>query len=118
MEPSFKEGGRSSSPQTVTEFNQVSVDDNDGKQNQNWKHKREGTFIDFKNLEIPPDNDFEIDGECFFHISEDNELINCLFLYLIDDGSRTPIKPLECYVNLPEKMENPLPMSNIKWHQD
>ena len=36
MKQSFKEGGRSSSLQTVTELNQVSVNDNDGK-NQSWK---------------------------------------------------------------------------------
>ena len=74
----------------------------------------EGTFIDFKKLETSPDNDFEIDGECFFQIADDNELINCLFPYSIDDGSGVPIEPLKCYLNLPEKMENPLPMSNIK----
>ena len=74
MEPSFKEGGRSS-PQTVTEFNQVSLNDN-GK-NRNQKRKREQTLINFKKLETPPDNDFEIDGECFFQIADDNELIDC-----------------------------------------
>ena len=50
MEPSFKEGGRSS-PQTVTKFNQgVS-----GRQ-----RKQEGTFVDFKKLETPPDNDLKL----------------------------------------------------------
>ena len=49
IEPSSKEGRRSSSPQTVMEFNQdVSFNDN-GSWNQ--KRKREGTFIDFKKLE-------------------------------------------------------------------
>ena len=61
-----KEGGRSS-PQTVMEFNQGAP---------SWKRKQEGTFIDFKKLETPPDNDFEIDGECFFQIADDNELID------------------------------------------
>ena len=107
MEPSFKEGGRSSL-QTVTEFNQGA----------SWKHKQEGTFIDFKKLETPPDNDFEIDGECFFQIADDNELIDCLFPYSIDDGSGVPIKPLECYLNVPDKMENPLLTQNVKYHQD
>ena len=99
------------------ELNQVSVDD--GK-SRSWKQKQEGTFINFEKLETPPDNDFEIDGECFFQIADDNELINCLFLFLIDDRSRTPIKLLECYLNLLDKslMENPLSMSNIKRHQD
>ena len=82
MEPSFKEGGRSS-PQTVMDFNQdVRVSGR--------KRKREGTFVDFKKLETPPDNDFEIDGECFFQIADDNELIDCLFLYSIHDGSGVP----------------------------
>ena len=103
-----KEGGRSS-PQTVMEFNQgVS----------GCKRKREGTFVDFKKLETPPDNDFEIDGECFIQIADDNELIDCLFLYSIDDESSVPIEPLECYLNVPDKMDNPLSMENIKWHQD
>ena len=110
MEQSFKEGGRSS-PQTVTEFNQ-------GASGGSRKRKREGTFIDFKKLETPPDNDFKIDGECFFQIVDDNELIECLFPYSINDGSGLPIEPLECYLNVPDKMENPLSMQNIKWHQD
>ena len=109
MEKSFKEGGRSSL-QTVMEFNQGASG--------SPKQKRKGTFIDFKKLETPPDNDFEIDGECFFQIADDNELINCLFPYSIDDGSGVPIEPLECYLNVPDKMENPLSMPNIKWHQD
>ena len=117
MEPSFTEGGISSSLQTVMGFNQVFVDDNDGKQNQNWKRKQEETFINLKKLETPPDNDFEIDGECFFQIADDNKLINCLFPYLIDDGSGTPIEPLEIYLNVPDKMENPLSMQNVKYHQ-
>ena len=67
-------------------------------------------------METPPDNDFEIDGECFFHISEDNELVDCLFLFVDEDR----IKSLECFLNLPDKslMQNPLSMSNVKWHQD
>ena len=108
MKQSFKEGGRSS-PQTVTEFNQGAP---------SRKRKLEGTFINFKKLETPPDNDFEIDSECFFQIVDDNELIDCLFPYSIDDGSSVPIEPLECYLNVPDKMENPLSMPNIKWHQD
>ena len=116
MEKSFEEGGRSS-PQTVMEFNQVpSV--NDGNENRSRKRKREGTFVDFKKLETPPDNDFEIDGECFFEIADDNQLIDCLFPYSIDDRSGVPIKPLECYLNVLDKMQNPLSMENIKWHQD
>ena len=116
MEQPFKEGGRSSL-QTVMDFNQVpSVDD--GKENQSRKRKREGIFVDFKKLETPPDNDFEIDGECFFEIADDNELIDCLFPYSIDDRSGVPIEPLECYLNVPDKMQNPLSMENIKWHQD
>ena len=82
------------------------------------KRKWEGTFVNFKKLETPPDNDFEIDGECFFEIADDNELIDCLFPYSIDDRSGVPIKPLECYLNVPDKMENPLSMQNIKWYQD
>ena len=108
MEQSFKEGGRSS-PQTVTEFNQGAP---------SQKRKQEGTFINFKKLETPPDNDFEIDGECFFQIANNNELIDCLFPYSINDRSGVPIEPLECYLNVPEKTENPLAMQNIKWHQD
>lgn len=69
-------------------------------------------------METPLDNVFEIDGECFFQIADENKLINYLFPYLIDDRSGIPIQPLECYLNLPEKMENPLLMSNVKWHQD
>ena len=110
MEPSSKEGGRSSL-QTVTEFNQ-------GASSGNWKRKQEGTFINFKKLGTPIDNDFEIDGECFFQIVDDNELIDCLFPYSIDDGSGVPIEPLECYLNVPDKMKNPLSMPDIKWHQD
>ena len=105
MAPSFKEGGRSSL-QTDTEFNQGASG--------SCKQKRKGTFINFKKLETPPDNDFEIDGECFFQIVDDNELIDCLFLFAIDNGNGSPIKPLECFLNLPEKTENPLSMSNIK----
>ena len=114
MEQSFKEGGRSS-PQTVMDFNQVAPFADDGK-NQSRKRKRKGTFINFKKLETPPDNDFEIDGECFFQIADDNELINCLFPFVDEFGN----EPLECFLNLPDKslMENSLLMSNIKWHQD
>ena len=78
-----KEGGRLF-PQTVTEFNQ-------GASSGSRKRKREGTFIDFKTFETPPDNDFENNGECFFQIADDNELIDCLFPYSIDDGSNMPI---------------------------
>ena len=73
MEKSFEKRGRSS-PQTVMEFNQ-------GASSGSRKRKQEGTFIDFKKLETPPDNDFEIDGECFLQIADDNELIDCLFPY-------------------------------------
>ena len=41
-----------------------------------------------------------------------------MFPFSIDNGTRSPIKPLECYLNVPDKMENPLSMENIKWHQD
>ena len=56
----------------------------------------------------------KIDGECFFQIADDNELIDCLFPYSIDDGSGVPIEPLESYLNVPDKMKNPLSMENIK----
>ena len=47
MEQSYKEGGRSSSLQTVMEFNQgVS----------GRKRKQEGMFVNFKKLETLPDN--------------------------------------------------------------
>ena len=108
MEQPFKEGGRSS-PQNVTEFNQGLS---------GCKRKQEGTFVDFKKLETPPDNDFEIDGECFFQIADDNELIDCMFPYSINDGSGLPIEPLECYLNVPDKIENPFLMQNVKDHQD
>ena len=115
MEKSCKEGGRSS-PQTVMEFNQDTQGVSDRVSGR--KRKREGTLVDFKKLETPPDNDFKIDGECFLHIADDNELIDCLFPYSIDDGSGVPIEPLECYLNVPDKTEDPLAMQNIKWHQD
>ena len=37
---------------------------------------------------------------------------------MIDDGSGVPIEPLECYLNIPDKMENPLAMQDVKWYQD
>ena len=74
------------------------------------KQKREsGTFVDFKKLESPPDNDFEIDGEAFLHsLHDDNEVIKCLFL--------DSVNPIESLLNLPHKsmMENPLAMQNIE----
>lgn len=70
--PLISDGGRSL-PQTVTEFKSV---------NNKQKQKREGTFIDFKKLETAPDNNFEIDRECFMLVFEDNEAIKCLFLFV------------------------------------
>ena len=78
------------------------------------KQKREaGTFVDFKKLESPLDNDFEIDGEAFLQLfHDDNEVIKCLF----PDSTNL----IEALLNLPDRsmMENPLAMSNIEQHQE
>ena len=52
-------------------------------------------FIDFKKSATPEDN-FEIDGESFFNVDDDNEVI-------------------ECALNLPgpEHMENPVNMNKM-----
>ena len=43
------------------------------------KQKRDsGTFVDFKKLESPSD-EFDIDGEAFLSLHNDNEVIKCLF---------------------------------------
>ena len=59
--------------------------------------KNKGTFVDFKALKIPKDNE-EIDGEAFF--LQDKEL-------------------QECLLNLPplSTMENPINIINIVNHQ-
>ena len=76
----------------------------------NCKQKREsGTFVDFKKLESPPNNDFDIDGEAFLYsLHDDNEVIKCLFPVSIDTSEKL--------LNLPHKsmMENPMSMLNIK----
>ena len=43
----------------------VNVDDTDNR-SPKWKQEA-GTFVDFKKLESPPDEDFDIDGEAFLH---------------------------------------------------
>ena len=95
MEPSATEGKRSSSLQTITEFSHVNANSN------KRKRKSEATFVDFKELKTPVDNEIEIDGECFALASKDTEKIKCLFPFVDPDG-REP-KPLENFLNLPDK---------------
>ena len=92
--------------------------------NNSWKRKREsGTFVDFKTLESPPNNDFKIDGEAFLHsLHDDNEVIKCLFPDNVDPIETVldlPHIPRESFLNLPHKsmMENPLKMNNIEQHK-
>ena len=83
-------------PQSVASFDCVNATEH-----RKRKQKREAeTFVDFKQLESPPDKDFNIDGEAFFSINECNEAIECL-------------------LNLPESiyMDNPIKMQNIHNHQ-
>ena len=99
------------------------------------KQKRDaGTFVDFKKLELPLDNDFEIYGEAFLHLfHDDNEVIKCLFpnnvdpietvldlLYIARDSFLNLHIPRESFLNLLHRsmMENPLEMNNIKQHQN
>ena len=60
------------------------------------KQKQElGTFVDFKKLDSPPDEDFAIDGEVLLHsLHDDNEVIKCLFPDNTD--------PIESLLNLPD----------------
>ena len=88
------------------------------------KRKREaGTFLDFKKLESPLDDKFEIDGEAFLHsLYDDNEVIKCLFPDKVDPIETLldlPHNPSESFLNLPHKsmMENLLAMNNIEQHQ-
>ena len=78
--------------------------------NNSQKQKREsGTFVDFKKLESPPDEGFDIDGEAFLHsFHEDTKVIKCLF--------PDSINLIECLLNLPDRimMENLLVIDNIK----
>ena len=96
------------------------------------KRKREsGTFVDFKKLESPKD-DFEIDGEAFLSLHDDNEVIKCLFPdnvdpietvldlpYVASNSFLNLHIPRETFLNLPHRsmMENPLEMNNIEQHQ-
>ena len=60
------------------------------------KQKREpaGTFVDFKKLESPTDDGFDIDSEAFLHsFHDDNEVIKCLF--------PTNVDPIETVLDLP-----------------
>ena len=79
-------------------FNRV-----DANEHRKRKQKREGgIFVNFKVLELLPDDDFNIDGESFFYSlpHEDN-------------------KTIECLLNLPEPiyMDNPIEIQNIHNHQ-
>ena len=56
------------------------------------KRKSAGTFVDFKKLESPTD-DFDIDGEAFVSLHDDNEVIKCLFPDKVD--------PIETVLDLP-----------------
>ena len=97
--PSISGRERPPSPQSVINMNFNCVDANECRK-QKRKHKEKGTFVDFKKLESPPDEDFNIGGEVFFSIDECNETIKCL-------------------LNLPEPiyMDNPIKMQNIHNHQ-
>ena len=76
MEPLIKEGGRSL-PQTVMTMNNFDCNDNDNR-NINCKQKQEekGTFIDFKNLESPSDDDFDIDRNPSLHLMNAAKQLN------------------------------------------
>ena len=121
-EPSILGRGRPSSPQSVMNFPE-SFDRADATDNRDRKRKREspGTFVDFKKLESPSD-DFEIDGEAFLSLHDDNEVIKCLFPDNVDPIETVldlPYIPRESFLNLPHRslMENPLEMNNIEQHQ-
>ena len=87
------------------------------------KDEEKGTFVDFKKLELLPDNEFVIDGEAFLHsLHDDNEVIKCLFPDNVDPNETLLDLPhilSESMLNLPHKsmMENPLVMNNIEQHQ-
>ena len=72
------------------------------------RDEEKGTFVDFKKLKSPLDDDFNIDEEAFLYsLHDDNEVIKCLFPDSID--------PIESLLNLPDRsmMDNPLGMDNI-----
>ena len=104
-------------------FPDQSFDCVDATKHRKKKRKREaaGTFVDFNKLESPSD-DFDIDGEAFLSLHDDNEVIKCLFPDNVDPIETVldlPYIPRESYLNLPHKsmMENPLEMNNIEQHQ-
>lgn len=111
--PSISGRERPPSPQSVMSMNLDCVDVDANYKNWKQKRKEKGTFVDFKKLESPPNEDFNIDEEAFLHsFHKDNKLIKCLFL--------DSVNPIESLLNLPDRsmLENPPNTNTIACHQE